>query len=309
MVAQVRPSYSARNTPRSCSRGTTRSTKGARPLGVMWGTRMKPSAASAWTSSSMASATFSGDPTKDCRPVTSIISPADRQFSGLRLGPPLVRRRQPVPGACGRWPGPGPPCARRSGVDIGQRPVRVVVGQVAVPQLLQEADGGLAADLLPANVAGQLLSLGVGVGQDEGGRRQDLDLVGRPPVSASALDIGVEGPPGFEGAVPAEDGVGGPGRKIPARFGVARLKYDRPALGGPGTLKRPEMSKCPSWCSNDPRRRRPEKTPRSLSATMSRLATSRTAPMWSGGTSRPARIGLPRPGTHPGEILSGEGVP
>ena len=68
------PSYSVRKTPRSCSSGTTLSANSPSPSGVMCGTRMNPSLASAWTYSSMVAATVSGVPMKFCRPVTSMIT-------------------------------------------------------------------------------------------------------------------------------------------------------------------------------------------------------------------------------------------
>ena len=49
------------------------------------------------------------------------------------------------------------------GVDVGQRTVGVVGGQVAAPHLLEEGDRALRADLLEADVRGPLAGLGVGV--------------------------------------------------------------------------------------------------------------------------------------------------
>ena len=55
----------------------------------------------------------------------------------------------------------------RPAVDIGQWAVGVVAGQVAVPQLLEEIYGRLAADLLQPHLVRQLPSLLVRVAQNE----------------------------------------------------------------------------------------------------------------------------------------------
>ena len=68
------PAYSDRNTPRSWSSGTTVSANSSSPPGVMCGTRMNPSLASACTKSLIVAATVAGEPMNDCRPVTSMIS-------------------------------------------------------------------------------------------------------------------------------------------------------------------------------------------------------------------------------------------
>ena len=96
-----------------------------------------------------------GEPTNDCRPVTSMISSRIERFFGLRLGPPLVRGRDRVPVHPDAGPALGDGVLAAIRIDVGQRPVRVVGGQVAVPQLLQEPDRGLAADLLQPHLVGQ----------------------------------------------------------------------------------------------------------------------------------------------------------
>lgn len=78
-------------------------------------------------------------------------------------------------------------------VDVGKRAVRVVPGQVAVPDELQVFDRGGAADLLAAHLAGHLLRLGVRVTEDEGRGGQDQQLVvGAAVAGEAALDVRVE---------------------------------------------------------------------------------------------------------------------
>ena len=79
------------------------------------------------------------------------------------------------------------------GVDVGQRAVGVVGRQVAAPHLLDEGDRPLRADLLQPDVGGQLLGVGVGVGDDGGGGRDDLEVVPAAAVAGQPLlDVGVE---------------------------------------------------------------------------------------------------------------------
>ena len=86
-------------------------------------------------------------------------------------------------------------------VDLRQRPVRVVAGQVPVPQLLAEGDRGRAADLLQPDLVRKLGRLGVGRRQHERRRGQDLELIGRPAVLCQpSLDVGVERLPGRQRA-------------------------------------------------------------------------------------------------------------
>ena len=154
-----------------------------------------------------------------------------RKLLGSCLRPPLRRSGHRVAVHAHAGPAPGDGVLAGVGIDVGQRAVRVVAGQVAVPQLLGELDRGLPADLLAADLAGDLLSLGVGVAEHEGGRRQDQQLVvgaavpGQPP-----LDVGVEGLALLQCAVPAEDRVGAGRGELAALVGVAGLEDDRPAL-------------------------------------------------------------------------------
>lgn len=113
----------------------------------------------------------------------------------------------------------------------GQRPVGVVGAEVAVPQLFEQPDRGLAADLLPADQGGFLPRVGVGVAEGEGDAGQDLQLVGGTAVAGEpAFDVCVESLSGLERAVPGEDRVGRRRGELPALVGVARLEDDRPAL-------------------------------------------------------------------------------
>ena len=121
------------------------------------------------------------------RPVTSMISSRMDSFSGLRPAPAtraavasgsryirtLARPRAIV-------------CSPSVGIDVGQRAVRVVAGQVPVPQLLEERDRGLPADLLAAHLPGELGRVGVGVAEHEGRGGQDQQLVGRSGRSGPA---------------------------------------------------------------------------------------------------------------------------
>ncbi|GAA3209229.1 hypothetical protein GCM10020256_06370 [Streptomyces thermocoprophilus] len=110
-------------------------------------------------------------------------------------------------------------------VDVGQRPVRVVRRQVPVPHELQVPDGGGAADLLPADLPGEFLRLGVGVGEGEGRGGQDPQVLGAAAVAGQAgFDVPVEGLARFQGAVPAEDRVGFGGGELAALLGVAGLE-------------------------------------------------------------------------------------
>ena len=123
-------------------------------------------------------------------------------------------------------------------LDIGKRSVRVVVGQVAVPHLLHQLDGGCTTHLLLPDVAGLLLRLGIGRPEHEGGRRQDDQLVGAAPVAGQApLDVGVEGPTALVAAVPGENGVRGLGCELPPLLGISRLQYHRPPLRTPRNVE------------------------------------------------------------------------
>ena len=80
-------------------------------------------------------ATVAGEPTNDCRAVTSMTSSADRQFFGRGQLAPLAGGGQRVAVACRTLARPlrDRCCLADLGVEVGQRAVRVVAGQVAVP--------------------------------------------------------------------------------------------------------------------------------------------------------------------------------
>ncbi len=192
---------------------------------------MKPSVASAWTSSLIVVATVSGEPMNDCRPVTSMISSRADRFSASALA-----RHSPASGdRVRRMPDAGPALGDQlvadHRVEGGQRAVGVVVGQVAVPQLLEELDRGLRRHLGQAHLVGELGRLGVGVAEHERGRGQDQQLVAGPAeLRQPALHVGVEGLPGLQRAVPGEDRVRRRGGEVAALVGVAGLEDHRPAL-------------------------------------------------------------------------------
>lgn len=139
---------------------------------------MKPSAASVATNSSRAAATVAGLPTKDCRARGLDDRLTDRQALGLRKRPPL-------PGHPDRIGDPHPPLDQGRlgiGVDVRQRSVGVVAGQVAAPDLLQGEDRVLRGDLQAADLTGAFLCLGVGVAEDVRHPGHDLQIAGLPPV-------------------------------------------------------------------------------------------------------------------------------
>ena len=155
-----------RRAPAAAARPCRRTRRG--PPGVMCGTRMNPSLASACTRSLIASATVAGDADERLPAGDLDDQLADRQLACLRLGPPLRRGGQRVPVHPHAGPAAGDGVLARVGIDVRQRAVRVVAGQVPVPQLLEERDRGLPADLLAAHLAGQFGRLGVGVAEHEG---------------------------------------------------------------------------------------------------------------------------------------------
>jgi hypothetical protein len=156
---------------------------------------------------------------------------ADGQALLRCLGPPLRRGGQRIAVHPHAGPAAGDGVLARIGIDIGQRPVGVIAGQVPVPQLLEELDRGLPADLLKTHLPGQLSGVGVGVAEDEGRGRQDQQLVWRPAVlGQAALDVGVERLAFGQRAVPAEDRVRARGGELAALLGVAGLEDDRPSL-------------------------------------------------------------------------------
>ena len=194
---------------------------------------MKPSLASAWTYSSMVAATVSGVPMKFCRPVTSMItSRSERPFGRGEL-PPLGWRRRSDRVCIRTLARPRAMVfSPTSGSIVGQRPVRVVVAQVPVPQLLGELDRGLPADLLPAHLVRRTPAPPSRCRRARTWRpaAPAVRRGARPYFGQPALDVGVERLPGLQRAVPAEDRVGGRGGELPARVGVAGLEDHRAAL-------------------------------------------------------------------------------
>jgi len=135
------------------------------------GMRMKPSAASCWTKVSSASATVRGVPMKDCLAVVSMTVPRiDSPLASDRARHPRRPRAGPRPA-----PGPGLRTARGRG-RCRERSFRVVRGEVAAPDPFQGEEGVLRGDLLPADLGGPLLGLGVRVTEDVGGARHDLEV-------------------------------------------------------------------------------------------------------------------------------------
>ncbi len=195
--------------------------------------RITPSAASDCTKSSTASATWRGRADEGLAAGDLDDQVADGQVAGLGPAAPLGGGGDRV----GVHAGPALDDRGRVdvGLDLGQGAVGVVAGQVPVPHLLQQQDGGLGADLLAADVAGALGRLLGRVPQGEGGGGDDLELLGPAPVAGeAALDVGVERPGGVGPGVAREDGVGGGRGQLAPGVAVARLEDDRVALRAAG---------------------------------------------------------------------------
>ena len=125
-------------------------------------------------------------------------------------------------------------------VEVGQRAVGVEVGQVAVPQLLEELDRGLRRYLgrrtswaISAASASVSPSTNVAAGRISSSSRV------RPYLAQPALDVGVEGLPVLQRGVPGEDGVGRGGGELAALVGVAGLEDHRAALRAAGHVELP----------------------------------------------------------------------
>ena len=155
----VVPSYSVRNTPRSCSSGTTLVDERVQPAGR--DVRDEDEAVAGVGLHEVVDRPrrrSPGEPMKICRPVTSMISSRMRQFFGLGELPPLAGRWPAGRGASARWPGPGRWCSRR-------RPGRCRAagrpGRSADRSRFQTCSRSLiavcAADLLPAHLVRELL--------------------------------------------------------------------------------------------------------------------------------------------------------
>lgn len=65
------------------------------------------------------------------------------------------------------------------GVDIGDRTLGVITGQIAIPDLLEQDQRGLPGDLLIVDGVVLLHRFGFGVPEHETGRGQNLYLIGR----------------------------------------------------------------------------------------------------------------------------------
>ena len=93
-------------------------------------------------------------------------------------------------------------------LDLGQGPIGVVPPQIAVPQLLEKPDRRLSADLLAAHLSSRVLSVRIGIPQDERGGGQHEELVrGAAVTGQSPLHVGVERLTFAQGGVAAEDGI------------------------------------------------------------------------------------------------------
>ncbi|CAM5623496.1 hypothetical protein SMICM304S_01140 [Streptomyces microflavus] len=190
---------------------------------------MNPSAARSSTNAVSSAATVCGEPMNDCRVVVSMTvcrseSPLAAAISRQRA---TTANGYAVQGPALDEPGVD------DGVDLGERPVRVVRGEVGAPELLGGEDRVLRGDLLTADLVRLLLRLGVGVADHHGDPGHDLEVVGLPPVRREPrLDVGVEDAARVQGAVPGEDDVGGGGGELPALAGVPGLDHHRVALRG-----------------------------------------------------------------------------
>ena len=120
-----------------------------------------------------------------------------------------------------------------AGLDVGQRPVGVVVGQVDVPQQRGQGQRGARRDLLVAHPAGLLLGLLLGGAEDDLRRR--AGCAGRRRAAdggEAAADVVGEGQRVVEVvAVGGEDDVGVAGGEVAALGGVAGLEDHRVPLG------------------------------------------------------------------------------
>ena len=127
------------------------------------------------------------------------------------------------------------------GVDVRQGAVGVVSRQVPVPQLFQKIDGGRAAHLLATDLVGMVICLCIGGTEDEGGGRQDQQLISATAIPGQpSFHVGIEGLTRFQIAMSAKYGISARSRELPALIGVSCLKNHRTALGAPGHIKPPD---------------------------------------------------------------------
>ncbi len=175
----------------------------------------------------------------DWRPVTSMtVSRADSCSASARARQSLAS----ATGSLANWRTLARPLEMSvvadHRVERRQRPVDVEVGQLGVPQLLDEAQRRLRGHLGPAHLVGDLGRLGVGVAEDEGRGGQDQQLaVGAAELGQPALHVLVERLPVLESGVPGEDRVGRGGGEVAALVGVAGLEDDRPSLRRAGDIE------------------------------------------------------------------------
>ena len=156
---------------------------------------------------------------------------ARREVLRLGFGPPLGGDRERVPEHAHTRPAARDGVLPHDRVHRRQRPVRVMIGEVAVPELFEELDRRLPGHLGEPDLVGQVGRLVIGVADHERRGRQDEQLVMAPPVARQpALDVGIERLPGLEGAVPGEDGVRRGRRELAAFVRVARLEDHRAPL-------------------------------------------------------------------------------
>src|SRR5580658_2997027 len=117
------------------------------------------------------------------------------------------------------------------GIFVGQRAIGVIRGKIAIPDLLEEQDGGRTAHLLAPDVLCMLDRVRGCVTQDERRGWKNLEVVIGPAVGGESAFAAANSRPTSES--PAWKITGWP-------------------CGERGTLKRPEMSNCAPWCSNSP---------------------------------------------------------
>ena len=158
---------------------------------------------------------------------------ADAEVLGLGHGPPLLGRGDRIVELAGA----ALDDRRRGhvGVDVGQRTVGIVCGQISVPELFEEQDRRTRAHLLLLDHLRALLCLGRGVAEHDRRGGDDLEIAAVAAVGTeAALDVFVERSTCVVARVAGEDDVGGAGRELPAAVAVAGLDDDRMDLWAAG---------------------------------------------------------------------------
>ena len=158
---------------------------------------------------------------------------ADARASRPRRAPATRWRPRSDRGTSARWPGRGDGVLADDRVDVGQRAVRVVGGQVAVPQLLDELDRRLRrlTCCRRTSWAFSRASASVSPSTNVAAGRISSWSWRRPYAGEAALDVGVEGLAVLQRAVPAEDRVRSGGGELAAR---RRSRRPGRSPGGPG---------------------------------------------------------------------------